>query len=94
MSKTIEETVADYIQNSLLEDGAAPITNETSLIALGVLDSIAVAAVLAFTESEFGIIIEESEIALENVESVNAIAALVRHKVANGAVSAHQGRFA
>jgi acyl carrier protein len=51
----------------------------------------AVAAMLAFAEAEFGIIVDESDITLENVVSVNAVAALVRRKLGVEAVAAVEG---
>jgi acyl carrier protein len=52
----------------------------------------AVAAMLAFTEAEFGIVMDESEIALENVVSVNALASLVRQKLGAERAAAIEAR--
>lgn len=83
MSETIETTIAAYVESNLLQ-GMGPVPHDASLVDLGVLDSMAVAAMLAFAESEFGIVVDESDIALENVETVTAVAALVRRKLAAG----------
>lgn len=92
MPKPIEATIAEYIQSNLLESGSPPLAYDTSLLDLGVLDSMAVAAMLAFTESEFGIVMDEAEIALDNVVSVNALAALVRKKLGADSAAAIEAR--
>lgn len=92
MPNTIEAVIAQYIESNLLASGSAPLPHDASLVDLGVLDSMAVAAMLAFTESEFGIIIDEAEIELENVVSVNAIATLVRRKLGADGVAAIEAR--
>ena len=92
MPKTIEATIAEYIESNLLEPGSAPLAHDASLVDLGVLDSMAVAAMLAFAEAEFGIVMHEDEIELENVKSVNALAALVRRKVGADSGAAIEAR--
>ena len=92
MSKTIEATIAQYIESNLLEPGSAPLAHDAALVDLGVLDSMAVAAMLAFTEAEFGIVMDESEIELDNVVSVNALAGLVRRKLAAKNAAAIEAR--
>jgi acyl carrier protein len=77
---TIESRIATYVETNLFQDGGA-VPHDASLVDLGVLDSMAVAAMLAFAEAEFGIVVDESDISLENVVSVNAVAALVRRKL-------------
>ena len=92
MPKTIEAVIAQYIESNLLESGSAPLAHDASLLDLGVLDSMAVAAMLAFTEAEFGIVMDEAEIELENVESVNALARLVRQKLGAEGAAAIEAR--
>jgi acyl carrier protein len=92
MPNTIEDAIAGYIETNLLEPGSAPVPHDASLVDLGVLDSMAVAAMLAFTEAEFGIVMDESEIALENVVSVNALASLVRQKLGAERAAAIEAR--
>lgn len=92
MPKTIEATIAQYIESNLLEAGSAPLAHDASLVDLGVLDSMAVAAMLAHTEAEFGIVMDEAEIELDNVVSVNALAALVRRKLGADGVAAIEAR--
>jgi acyl carrier protein len=92
MPKTIEATIAEYIESNLLESGSAPLAHDASLVDLGILDSMAVAAMLAFTESEFGIVMDENEIELDNVQSVQALAALVRRKLGAESAAAIEAR--
>jgi acyl carrier protein len=87
-ANTIEATIATYVASNLFQGGSGSVPHDASLVDLGVLDSMAVAAMLAFAEAEFGIVVDESDITLENVVSVNAVAALVRRKRGVEAVAA------
>lgn len=90
-AKSIEAAIAGYVETNLFQGDTGSVPHEASLVDLGVLDSMAVAAMLAFAEAEFGIIVDESDITLENVVSVNAVAALVRRKLGVEAVAAVEG---
>jgi acyl carrier protein len=74
----VEEQIREFI---LKRPRGRPLHNfgsEDSLFALGVLDSMGVAALVAFCEECFGIEIADDQLVPENFRSVGAIARLVR----------------
>jgi acyl carrier protein len=84
----IADAIAAYLERELLQDAPAPIAHDASLVDLGLLDSMVVVALLAFAQKEFGIEFDEEDIALENVETIDAMAALVRRKLGASAAAA------
>ncbi len=81
----IEQSLRAFIrENFYIPDGQAP-PGDASLRDLGVVDSTGVLELVAFLEQEHGIVIEDSELLPENLDSVNAIAAFVERKRARSA---------
>ena len=60
---------------------AADITDDTSLVGCGVVDSTGVLEVVAFLEQTFGVAIDDDEIVAENLDSIARIAALIERKL-------------
>jgi acyl carrier protein len=77
----LESTIKDYILKEFLpgEDPAA-LTDTTPLITTGILDSLATLNLIAFLEKQFQITIEPYEADTEHLNTVEAIAKLVRSK--------------
>ncbi len=65
--------------NFYLPDGQE-LPDDASLRDLGVVDSTGVLELVSFLEQEHGIVIEDSELLPENLDSVDAIAAFVEKK--------------
>jgi clorobiocin biosynthesis protein CloN5 len=80
-----DQLIADllmFIRTQFLDgDPAGELTEETPLLAWGVLDSFKTARLLAFIEDEFGSRIAPTLLSSENFQDVRSIAAMVR---ANG----------
>ena len=64
----------------LSNDDAANLKYDTKLVTTGILDSIATLEVVSFIEDSFGIKIEAHEVSIENMNSIEQIAALVKSK--------------
>lgn len=77
---TIERFIVDEI---MLADSSTKIDPDDSLISSGVLDSLALLRLIAFIEEQFGIIIEDSEVVPENLETVNDIKTFIEQKKAS-----------
>jgi acyl carrier protein len=78
----IHEKIKTYIQSEVIE-GALPseLTNATSLITIGVLDSIATMRLVGFLEQEFLISIEAQDIQPNHFDSIDSIAEFVASKL-------------
>ena len=60
------------------------VPDSANLFAQGLLDSLAVHEVVGFLEDEFGVIFDDSDLAVDNFASVDAMAAMVQQKLASG----------
>lgn len=82
-------TTIDAIRGFILTNFYVPeriaLTDDTSLLELGIVDSTGVLEVTAFVESEFGIAVDDHEIVPTNMDSIRAIAAFVETKSARAA---------
>jgi acyl carrier protein len=77
----IKTALKNYILNEFLpgEDPAA-LTDATSLMTTGILDSIAVLKAVSFLENQFGIVIQPHEAVVENLNTISDMARLVMSK--------------
>ena len=85
----METIVSDYISRELVPDAALlPLTNETSLLDSGILDSLSLLRLVVFLEERFEITMGDADLLPENFASVNAICAYLRSREA-GKEAAH-----
>jgi acyl carrier protein len=78
----IKEQIRDYIQESAKFTGVTGITDQSSLVEAGIIDSLQLVRVVAFLEDTFGISIEDEEILPKNFESIDGMERLVLSKFA------------
>jgi acyl carrier protein len=85
----VETIISDYISRELVPDAALlPLTNETSLLDSGILDSLSLLRLVVFLEERFEITMGDADLLPENFASVNAICAYLRGREA-GKEAAH-----
>jgi acyl carrier protein len=90
MQPDVEPTIRKFIEdNFLFREDRGALAAEESLLDAGLIDSTGILELVAFLESEFGIAIEDAEIVPDNLDSVRAIAAYVRRKLASASERAH-----
>lgn len=77
---TIEALVRQFIVRQFRVNDPAGLADDTLLMEEGIVDSVAMLAVIMFLESEFGIEVDDLEIMPENLESIARIAAFVAGK--------------
>jgi acyl carrier protein len=80
----VETTLTDFVQKHLLaraDRGA--VGPDESLIACGLLDSLAVVELTAFVEQAFGIKVEDEDVVPANFETIQQLAAFVDRKRKN-----------
>ena len=71
LKRFIEEEIVD-------EDDRVEISHDDPLIERGIIDSMAVMQIVTFIEEETGLRIPDSEVLLENFESVSTVDAMVQ----------------
>ena len=79
----IRSTVKSYLMEEFLPgEDPASITDETSLIGGGVLDSIATVKLTAHLEERYGVDLEAHEMSVDNLDTIASISSLVEKKLA------------
>jgi acyl carrier protein len=80
----VEMKVTDFVKRRLLARGdRTAVARDESLIAGGLLDSLAVVELTGFVEHTFGIKVEDEDVVPANFETIQQIAAFVTRKREN-----------
>ena len=78
----IEQAIRDFIATNLLYSSEGfTYADEASLLREGIIDSLGVAELVAFVQTQFGVQVEQQEVRPENFDSVARLAAFVRAKL-------------
>lgn len=76
----VRQSLRAFIRTNFYLPDGQELPDDASLRDLGVVDSTGVLELVSFLEQEHGIVIDDSELLPENLDSVNAIAAFVEKK--------------
>lgn len=80
----IKQIVKSYLEKELIPDhGEGPITNSTSLVTGGYIDSISTLQLVDFLEKEFHIEFEAHEVDRDHLDTLDLIENFVRSKMGN-----------
>jgi acyl carrier protein len=79
---SIKDKIRDYIQESAKYTGVTGLTDDSSLIEAGVIDSLQLVRAVSFLEDTFGVNVADEEILPKNFESINGMELLVMAKLA------------
>ncbi len=80
----IKEQIRSFIaQNLLFSENGYPHGDNASFLDEGIVDSMGVMELVAFTEDNFGIKIDDHEITPENFDSVDRLALYITKKSSN-----------
>ena len=75
----MESIINAYISRELVNrPELLPLRNDTPLLESGILDSLALLALLIFLEEQFAISMDEFEVIPENFSTIDAICAYIR----------------
>ena len=75
----MESVINDYISREIVQDPAVlPLSNDTSLLKGGILDSLSLLRLVVFLQDRFQLTVDETDLLPENFDSVNAICAYLR----------------
>ena len=77
----MESVINDYISREIVQDPAVlPLSNDTSLLKGGILDSLSLLRLVVFLQDRFQLTVDETDLLPENFDSVNAICAYLRER--------------
>ena len=87
----MEAVINAYICEELVQDSTLlPLSNATSLLDTGVLDSLSLMRLVAFVEERFGVVVDDVDLVPEHFDSVDAICAYLRSRAGAGQPGGHQ----
>jgi acyl carrier protein len=76
-----QQQVREFVTRNFFVPDAARLTDDASLLDLGVVDSTGVLEIIGFLEQAFGLTVEDDEIVPANLDSIDRIAAYVERKL-------------
>ncbi|HNB50982.1 MAG TPA: acyl carrier protein [Anaerolineales bacterium] len=78
----IESSVEKFILEDLLSGSrSTKIGPDESLVASGILDSLALLRMISFLEEKFGVTVNDDEVVPENFETINVIKSFVEARL-------------
>jgi acyl carrier protein len=78
--KDIKQPLRAFIRENFYVPDVEPLPDDASLRDLGIVDSTGVLEVVSYIEREHGILVADSELLPENLDTVDAIAEFVARK--------------
>jgi len=81
MSET-KSKIKDFIIENFLFGNANGLTDETSFLEEGIIDSTGVLELVTFLEEDFEITVDDEELIPENLDSINNVTAYLERKLA------------
>ena len=75
------ETVHEFIVENFLFGDGEQLTNETSFLDSGIIDSTGILELITFLEETYNIAIEDDELIPENLDSLNNVAKFIEQKI-------------
>ncbi len=86
----MESVINDYISREIVQDPAVlPLSNDTSLLKGGILDSLSLLRLVVFLQDRFQLTVDETDLLPENFDSVDAICAYLRAREPGRQEAAH-----
>ena len=84
----METIINDYISRELVQDAALlPLSDDTSLLDSGILDSLSLLQLVVFLEERFGITVGDTDLLPQNFATVRTICAYLRAREEERAVA-------
>jgi acyl carrier protein len=74
------EQIRSFLASNFYISNPGALEDSTSLLDQGIIDSTGVLEVIGFIEETFGIVVEDSELLPENLDSIQGIARFVTRK--------------
>lgn len=78
----IKNKIRDFIVENFLFGSTDDLTDDTSFLDAGIIDSTGVLELVEFLEEEFSVTIDDEELIPENLDSINCVTAFLDKKLA------------
>ena len=75
------ETIHEFIVENFLFGDGEQLTNETSFLDSGIIDSTGILELITFLEETYNIKIEDDELIPENLDNLNSVAKFIEQKI-------------
>ncbi|MBN1295087.1 MAG: acyl carrier protein [Candidatus Latescibacteria bacterium] len=79
-----KDQIREFIVSNFLFGEADKLTDTTSFLDAGIIDSTGILEIVSFLEEQFGITVEDDELLPENLDSVEAVAGYLEKKAEGG----------
>lgn len=79
--RTYSEQIRNFLISNFYVSDVKALVNDTSLLDQGIVDSTGVLEIIGFIEETFGIIVEDSELLPENLDSIQGIEQYIIRKM-------------
>jgi acyl carrier protein len=76
----LSQQVRDFVVENFLFGREEGLTEESSFLEEGIIDSTGVLELVAFLEKTFAIVVEDAELTPENLDSITAVCAYLERK--------------
>ena len=83
--------IKTFIIENFLFGNADGLSDDTSFLEEGIIDSTGVLELITFLENKFSIKVEDDELIPENLDSINNICVFLENKLGNGNVKSALG---
>ena len=80
-----KEQIRAFLTSNFYISDARTLEDDTSLLDQGIIDSTGVLEVVGFIETTFGIVVDDSEILPENLDSIRGMADYITGKIHSAA---------
>lgn len=78
-----KKAIREFIIENFLFGNADDLSDETSFLEEGIIDSTGVLELVTYLEEEFSIKIDDEELIPENLDSITKVAVFIEKKIAN-----------
>jgi acyl carrier protein len=75
------EEIRNFIVDNFLFGDAGNLSNDSSFIKEGIVDSTGILQLVAFIQERYRVVVEDEDLIPENLDSVNKVAAFVESKM-------------
>jgi len=79
--RTYSEQIRSFLVSNFYVSDVKALVDDTSLLDQGIVDSTGVLEIIGFIEETFGIIVEDSELLPENLDSIQGIEQYIIRKM-------------
>lgn len=77
---SVKETMRQFVRENFYIAAPELLSDDTSLLEQGIVDSTGILEVVTFIEDTFGITVDDADMTPENLDTINGIAAYVMSK--------------